>query len=151
MQSNMSIHIMLAVIRRNKSYEKDFPFSFSTRSDMTLTEFKFIFYWEWFHRMYGRFVGLTFYIPAIYLWRKGYLTKGMKPRTIVFGTLILAQVRKTLDPFLVDANQGPLQALQMESCATTGLGQSGRVRDKSIFFAIVRESQDKIEMIRGNF
>lgn len=95
----MSIHTMLAVIRRNKSYDKDFLASFSTRSDMTLSEFKFIFYWEWFHRMYGRFVGLTFYIPAIYLWRKGYLTKGMKPRTIIFGTLILSQVRKTVDLF----------------------------------------------------
>ena len=90
---------MLAVIRRNKSYYKDFLASFSSRSDMTLSEFKFIFYWEWFHRMYGRFVGLAFYIPAIYLWRKGYLTKGMKPRTIIFGTLILSQVRKTVNPF----------------------------------------------------
>lgn len=116
MQSNMSIHITLVVIRGNRSYDEDF-FSFSTRSDMTLSEFKFIFYWEWFHRMYGRFVGLTFYIPAIYLWRKGYLTKGMKPRTIVFGTLILAQVRKTLDPSLVDANPGPCkQKLTALSC-----------------------------------
>lgn len=103
----MSIHTMLAVIRRNKSYEKDFLASFSTRSDMTLSEFKFIFYWEWFHRMYGRFVGLTFYIPAIYLWRKGYLTKGMKPRTIIFGTLILSQVRKTVDLFCQMQIQDP--------------------------------------------
>ena len=64
MQSNMSIHITLVVIRGNRSYDEDF-FSFSTRSDMTLSEFKFIFYWEWFHRMYGRFVGLTFYIPRV--------------------------------------------------------------------------------------
>lgn len=103
----MSIHTMLAVIRRNKSYDKDFLASFSTRSDMTLSEFKFIFYWEWFHRMYGRFVGLTFYIPAIYLWRKGYLTKGMKPRTIIFGTLILSQVRKTVDLFCQMQIQDP--------------------------------------------
>lgn len=70
---------------------KNYPEYKIMRSDMTLGEFKFIFYMEWFHRMYGRFVGLTFYIPALYLWRKGYLTKDMKPRTIVFGSLILSQ------------------------------------------------------------
>ena len=59
---------------------------------MTLSEFKLIFYMEYFHRMYGRFVGLAFYIPAAYLWRKGYLSKSMKPRVLVFGGLILAQV-----------------------------------------------------------
>jgi len=70
---------------------KNYPEYKIMRSDMTLNEFKFIFYMEWFHRMYGRFVGLTFYIPAIYFWRKGYLSKEMKPRTILFGTLILSQ------------------------------------------------------------
>jgi len=68
-----------------------FPEFKLARADMTLGEFKLIFYMEWFHRMYGRFVGLAFYLPAAYLWKKGYLTKAMKPRVIVFGSLILAQ------------------------------------------------------------
>lgn len=46
---------------------------------------------EYYHRMYGRLVGLTFYLPAVYLWYKGHLSKGMKPRTIIFGSLILGQ------------------------------------------------------------
>lgn len=62
-----------------------------SREDMTLGEFKLIFYMEWFHRMYGRMVGLTFYLPAAYFWKKGYLSKGMKTRSIIFGSLILAQ------------------------------------------------------------
>lgn len=70
---------------------KEFPEFRLARSDMTLNEFKFIFFWEWFHRMYGRFVGLAFYIPAGYFWARGYLNKGMKKRTILFGSLILGQ------------------------------------------------------------
>ena len=46
---------------------------------------------EYFHRMYGRGIGLAFYLPAIYFWRKGYLSKGMKPRVLVYGGLILGQ------------------------------------------------------------
>ena len=40
-------------------------------SDMTLKEFKIIFYWEYFHRVLGRVIGLFFLIPLIYF----YLTK----------------------------------------------------------------------------
>ena len=32
-------------------------------SDMTLQEFKVIFYWEYFHRILARFIGLFFLIP----------------------------------------------------------------------------------------
>jgi cytochrome c oxidase assembly protein subunit 15 len=34
---------------------------------MTLEEFKFIYFWEWFHRFFARFIGLVFVIPLIYL------------------------------------------------------------------------------------
>ena len=33
---------------------------------MTIAEFKIIFYWEYFHRLFGRFIGLFFLIPLIY-------------------------------------------------------------------------------------
>ena len=33
---------------------------------MTMNEFKVIFWWEWFHRFLGRFIGLCFLIPLIY-------------------------------------------------------------------------------------
>jgi cytochrome c oxidase assembly protein subunit 15 len=32
---------------------------------MSLAEFKFIFFWEWFHRFLGRFIGLAFAVPFI--------------------------------------------------------------------------------------
>jgi len=34
---------------------------------MTLTEFKVIFYWEYFHRLLGRIIGLVYLIPLIFL------------------------------------------------------------------------------------
>ena len=33
---------------------------------MSLDEFKIIFYWEYFHRLLGRFIGLFFFLPLIY-------------------------------------------------------------------------------------
>jgi len=37
-------------------------------SDMTLSQFKIIFYWEYFHRILGRLIGLFFLIPLIYFY-----------------------------------------------------------------------------------
>ena len=35
-------------------------------SNMSLSEFKVIFYWEYFHRMIARIIGLFFMIPLIF-------------------------------------------------------------------------------------
>ncbi|XP_072292962.1 heme A synthase COX15 [Eucyclogobius newberryi] len=50
--------------------------------DMTLPEFKFIFYMEWGHRMWGRLVGLTYVVPAMYFWKKGYFSRSMKGKVL---------------------------------------------------------------------
>lgn len=55
---------------------------------MTLQEFKFIFWMEYGHRMWGRLIGGFFALPAAYFWYKGHLNKGMKIRVGIFGTLI---------------------------------------------------------------
>jgi len=34
--------------------------------NMSLSEFKIIFWWEWFHRFFGRLIGLCFLLPLIY-------------------------------------------------------------------------------------
>ena len=34
--------------------------------DMTMNEFKVIFWWEWIHRFLGRLIGISFLIPLIY-------------------------------------------------------------------------------------
>jgi len=36
-------------------------------SNMSLLEFKFIYFWEWFHRAFARLIGLIYIIPLTYL------------------------------------------------------------------------------------
>lgn len=38
---------------------------------MSLAEFKTIFFWEWFHRFWGRLIGLVFFVPFVWFWAKG--------------------------------------------------------------------------------
>ncbi|XP_077992428.1 heme A synthase COX15-like [Glandiceps talaboti] len=59
--------------------------------EMTLEEFKWIFYMEYTHRMWGRAIGLVFALPAVYFWRKGWFSKAMKPRVLIYGSFILFQ------------------------------------------------------------
>jgi cytochrome c oxidase assembly protein subunit 15 len=40
---------------------------------MTLSEFKFIYAWEWGHRQLGRLIGLVFFVPLIWFWARGAL------------------------------------------------------------------------------
>lgn len=35
-------------------------------NDFTLEDYKFIYFWEWFHRFIGRIIGLVFIVPFIY-------------------------------------------------------------------------------------
>lgn len=46
-------------------------------SHFTLSDFKFIFFWEWFHRLWARSLGVVFAIPFIYFLMKKYFTKDM--------------------------------------------------------------------------
>ncbi len=53
--------------------------------DFTLSEFKFIFFWEWFHRTWARLMGLVFLFGFIYFLAKRKFEKGMiKPMIILF-------------------------------------------------------------------
>ena len=54
-------------------------------SDMTLDEFKIIFYWEYIHRILGRVIGLFFLLPLIYF----YFTKKIDKRYLYLCTVIM--------------------------------------------------------------
>ncbi|XP_049776248.1 cytochrome c oxidase assembly protein COX15 homolog [Schistocerca cancellata] len=56
--------------------------------DITLNEFKWIWWMEYAHRMWGRTLGAAFLIPAAFFWARGYLRPAMKKRVLAFGTLI---------------------------------------------------------------
>ena len=47
------------------SYKKIPEFELQNFS-MNMNEFKFIFWWEWAHRFFGRLIGLSFLVPLIY-------------------------------------------------------------------------------------
>ncbi|XP_064630260.1 heme A synthase COX15-like [Lineus longissimus] len=72
---------------------QQFPeFKYSeTHAKMTLTEFKFIWYMEYCHRMWGRTIGLMFAIPAVYFLKKGWISKALKPRLAIYGSLLVFQ------------------------------------------------------------
>lgn len=54
-------------------------------SGFTLQDFKFIFFWEWFHRLWGRLIGIVFIIPfVIFLIQKRFRKNMIKPIIILF-------------------------------------------------------------------
>lgn len=55
---------------------------------MTLSDFKWIFFWEYLHRLFGRMIGLVFALPWLYFLIKGYLKGSWLWRStaaLVFG------------------------------------------------------------------
>jgi len=58
---------------------KRFPEYQRLHPDMTLDEFKSIFYLEWAHRMAGRAVGIIFGVPLLYFAARGKITRGLAP------------------------------------------------------------------------
>lgn len=49
---------------------------------MTLADFKFIFFWEWFHRLLARAVGAVYALGLVWFWVKGAIPTGFKPRLV---------------------------------------------------------------------
>ena len=60
-------------------------------SGMSLNEFKYIYFWEWFHRAFARFIGLTYLIPAVYLIISKKIPKELYLNILLIGVLIAIQ------------------------------------------------------------
>ncbi|MEN3381632.1 MAG: heme a synthase [Hyphomicrobiales bacterium] len=55
-------------------------------SEMTLAEFKTIFWWEWAHRLIGRLIGAAFLLPFLVFLAKGWIGPGLRGRLwVIFG------------------------------------------------------------------
>jgi cytochrome c oxidase assembly protein subunit 15 len=53
--------------------------------DFTLSDFKFIYFWEWFHREWARLIGVVFFIPFLWFVIKKKIEKWMiNPMIILF-------------------------------------------------------------------
>ena len=62
-------------------------------ADMTLQEFKVIFYWEYTHRLWARLMGFVFIIPFIFfLWKKALPGWLLRRLGVVIGLAVLAAV-----------------------------------------------------------
>ncbi len=47
---------------------------------MSMDAFKFIYFWEYFHRLWARTMGFVFIIPFLIFWRKGWIDKALMNR-----------------------------------------------------------------------
>ena len=60
-------------------------------STMTLNEFKFIYFWEWFHRFFARFIGILYLVPLIYFLINKKIHKDYLIRIFLVGFLLGVQ------------------------------------------------------------
>ena len=61
---------------------KLFPEYQKVNKGMSISEFKFIFFWEYLHRLMGRIIGLVFIIPFLIFWRKKLFPKVLMSKMI---------------------------------------------------------------------
>jgi cytochrome c oxidase assembly protein subunit 15 len=54
---------------------------------MTLAAYKFIYFWEWLHRLLARAIGLAFAVPLAWFWWKRAIPPGYKPRLLALLAL----------------------------------------------------------------
>lgn len=66
---------------------------------MELADFKNIFFWEWFHRLWGRVIGLVFAIPLVWFWIRGQIPQGYKMKLV--GLLLLGGAQGFMGWFMV--------------------------------------------------
>ncbi len=65
---------------------KQIPQYRELNAGMTLAQFKTIFWWEWSHRLLGRFIGVAYLLPFLYFLWRGALGAELKRRLwLIFG------------------------------------------------------------------
>lgn len=82
---------------------KTFP-EWQQRKSMTLSEFKYIYGWEYGHRMLGRSVGLIFCVPWIYFSVRGRIPKGYQGRMV--GLLAMGGTQGLVGWWMVKSGLG---------------------------------------------
>ena len=66
---------------------------------MTLADYKFIYFWEWLHRLLGRLIGLAFALPLAWFWIRGAIPRGYKLPLV--GLLVLGGLQGAFGWFMV--------------------------------------------------
>ena len=70
---------------------KQIPQYYLLNINMTMEEFKVIYYWEYLHRILGRFLGLIFLIPFLFIYFKKILNNEYNKNFLILFLLILFQ------------------------------------------------------------
>jgi cytochrome c oxidase assembly protein subunit 15 len=68
---------------------------------MSLAEFKGIFWWEYVHRLLGRFIGLAFFVPLAGFWIRGRLDRALALRLL--GIFVLGGLQGALGWYMVQS------------------------------------------------
>ncbi len=73
----------------NEAFElyKQYPEYQKINHQFTIEDFKDIYFWEWLHRVIGRFIGVVFIIPFIYFLIRKQLTKPTIKKSILLMVL----------------------------------------------------------------
>jgi cytochrome c oxidase assembly protein subunit 15 len=66
---------------------------------MSLEDFKTIYWWEWSHRLLGRFIGVAFLLPFLWFWWRGQIAPALMPRLV--GVFILGGLQGALGWYMV--------------------------------------------------
>lgn len=70
---------------------RQIPQAETTHAGITMSAFKWIYWWEWFHRLVARGVGLVFAIPFLWFLVRGQLPAGLRLRLAWLPLLTLGQ------------------------------------------------------------
>ena len=68
-------------------------------SGMDLAAFKSIFWWEWFHRLWGQLIGFVFLIPFLRFWIQGRIPKDLWPK--LAGLFLLGGLQGVIGWYMV--------------------------------------------------
>lgn len=66
---------------------------------MDVSDFKNIFFWEWFHRLLGRLIGLFYAVPFLFFMIKGWIPSGYKLK--LFGIFLLGGAQGVMGWYMV--------------------------------------------------
>lgn len=62
---------------------KETPQYAEINEGMEMSDFKFIYFWEYIHRLWARIMGFVFLIPFVYFWYKGWIDRSLMKKLAV--------------------------------------------------------------------
>lgn len=80
---------------------KQIPEYHLVNKGMALADFKFIFWWEWSHRLLGRLIGIVFALPLFVFWWTGRIREGLAPKLL--GLLGLGALQGAIGWYMVSS------------------------------------------------